>query len=390
MHALKSIKQRYSPEPNLLNMMNTFRKMVNYCIRTGLEHNKTSMKSLSLLCYPMLKEYEIDSRYKLCAISRAAGILRNYRKLKRRHEVRKQPYCTRPVLITCYGLKIKDGYLHMPSKIKIPLNKHTLQVLSDPTIEMRSVTINDESLNIAIMKNVEPMECTGIVGLDRNLDNVTMVDTEGNNTEYDIMRKATEIKAKCKQVKSRFIRNDVSIRRILFKKYGGLEKNRVLWIIHNVSKKIIEHARQNRMMIAMEDIKGIRKLYRKGNYQGRRYRAKMNSWSYYELQRQIQYKAAWEGVPIIYVSPWGTSSKCSRCGDRMFTEENRVLRCASCDLCIDRDLNAARNILAKACEKRALRFRAVGLPDEAMMVERSQQELIHRVDGSQSRHQTKT
>lgn len=365
-------------------MMNVFRKMVNECIRLGLENNKTSLKSLSLISYAMLKEYRIDSRYKLCAISRAAGILRNYRKLRKKHNVR-EPYCTKPVLITCYGLRIKDGYLHMTSKLKIPLNKHTPDFLSDASlqIQIRSVTISDGVLSISVLKVPEPPECTGMLALDTNLDNVTMVDTDSNITKHD-MSKATEVKAECRQVKSRFTRNDVRIRRILFKKYGELERNRVLWIIHNVSKKIVNHAKQNKMAIAMEDIKGIRKLYRKGNYRGRNYRSKMNSWSYYELQRQIGYKAAWEGIPVVYVTPWGTSSKCSRCGDKMFTEENRKLECGSCGLSIDRDINAARNILA-----RGLRFEPVGLPDEAMIVERSK-EPIHRVDGSQSGHQTKT
>lgn len=57
----------------MLNMMNTFRKMINDCIRTGLKNNKTSMKSLSILCYPMLKACRIDSRYKLRTISKTAG-----------------------------------------------------------------------------------------------------------------------------------------------------------------------------------------------------------------------------------------------------------------------------------------------------------------------------
>lgn len=374
--AIKAVKC-HRDNTSLLPLMETFRQIVNDCIRIGLEQNVTSLKSLSIVCYPQLKKkYVIDSRYKLCAISRASGILRNYRKLKRKGRKVKIPYCTKPVLTTCYGLKIKDGYLHMPSKLKLPLNKYTLQVLSDPVLEVRSVTITNSTLSITFAKKVEQIECTGMLGLDRNLDNVTMVDSDGNEIQYD-MKKATENKARCKQVKSKFVRNDVRIRKLIFRKYGELERNRVHWIIHNVSKKIVNHAKANKMAIAMENIKDIRKLYRKGNGQGNKYRSRMNSWSYYELQRQIEYKATWEGIPVIYVNARGTSAKCSRCGDKMFTEENRLLKCSSCGLSIDRDINAARNILA-----RGLRFKPVGLADEAMMQEPSA-EAILRVDASQ-------
>ncbi|MBI5133640.1 MAG: IS200/IS605 family element transposase accessory protein TnpB [Thaumarchaeota archaeon] len=378
--AIKAVKCRHD-NIALLPLMEAFRQIVNDCIRIGLEQNVTSLKSLSIVCYPQLKKkYVINSRYKLCAISRASGILRNYRKLKRKGRNVKIPYCTKPVLTTCYGLKVKDGYLHMPSKLKVQLNKYTLQVLSaDPVLEVRSVTITNSTLSISFAKKVEQQieRCTGMLGLDRNLDNVTMVDSDGNEIQYD-MKKATENKARCKQVKSKFTRNDVRIRRLIFRKYGELERNRVHWIIHNVSRKIVNHAKANKMAIAMEDIKGIRKLYRKGNGQGTKYRGRMNSWSYYELQRQIEYKAIWEGIPVIYVNARGTSAKCSRCGDKMmFTEENRLLKCSSCGLSIDRDINAARNILA-----RGLRFKPVGLADEAMMQEPSA-EAILRVDASQ-------
>jgi len=70
----------------------------------------------------------------------------------------------------------------------------------------------------------------------------------------------------------------------------------------------------------MEDIKGIRKLYRKGNGQGNKYRGKMSTWSFYELQ--IQYKTLWAGLPVQHVKANDTSSKCSECGSKLVLEEN--------------------------------------------------------------------
>ncbi len=370
----KSVKQPYHPTQEVIQMMEIFRKMVNECVRLGIEHNKTSMKSLSNLCYPQLKKYKIVTQYKLCAISKASGILRNYRKtLKKKHDTKK-PYCTRPMLITCYGLSVKKHTLHMPHKLRIRLNQYTLKVLSNPDLKARSVTITLDSTSISFAKKTDLIECTGMLGLDRNLNNVTMLDTDGNVKQYD-MRMATEIKAHCKQVKSQFTRNDVSVGKLIYGKYGNIEKNRVQWILHNVSKRIVTHAKKNRMVIAMENINGIRRLYRRGNGQGASYRGKMNSWSYYELQRQIEYKASWEGIPIIYVHARNTSAKCSKCGCNMKPEESRMLRCASCMMSIDRDVNASRNILARGLEQLRMApnaqqvqwFKPVGGAGEAMV-----------------------
>ncbi len=357
-------------------MMEIFRQVSNECIRIGLDANKTSLKSLSLACYPRIKNYPLNSAYKLCAISRAAGILTNYRKLSKKHKVRR-PYCTRPSLITCYGLKLRDGKLSMPAKLSIQLNNHSLQFLSQPDLEIRSVTLGPDTVSISVLKGTEPMKWTGMLGIDRNLNNVTTADTEGNIIRYDLSR-ATIEKAKARQAKRRFTRNDVRIRRVVYGKYGTLQRNRVGWILHNISSSIVKQAKTSRLAIVMEDIKGIRKLYRKGNGQRTDHRARLNSWSFAELQTQIEYKAKWEGIVVYYVSPKGTSVKCSKCDDRMFVKESRTLECPSCGLTIDRDVNAARNIL-----KAGLRFKPLGPPVEAVKGNETTTPIL-RVDGGKS------
>ena len=72
MLAVKSIKQSCSIEP-LLALMETFRHMVNYCIRIGLQHDVSTLKKLSIYCYHSLEKYDVISYYKLHAISKAAG-----------------------------------------------------------------------------------------------------------------------------------------------------------------------------------------------------------------------------------------------------------------------------------------------------------------------------
>jgi putative transposase len=369
MRAVKAVQQHYTPGPEILQMLEQFRQMLNNCVRIGLAENVSSLKSLSTKAYNQLATYDVMSYYKLCAISKATGILRNYRKAGRKNPETKEPYARRSQLTTCYGFKIraKEGVLLLPFKPKqplfIPLNAHVLHVLSEPNIQTRSITLTDQQLSISYAKEVQAIQPRGLIAIDRNLDNLTVADSDGLVTRRNLA-KATEVKEMYCEIRSHMRRNDLRIRQRVTGKYGRKQREKVKQILHHASKQIVMHSKEKKFGVVMENLTGIRKLYRKGNGQGRIYRGRMNSWSYAELQRQIEYKARWEGIPVIYVHPHGTSVKCSKCGQRMKPEENRQLKCPTCSVTVDRDVNAARNILA-----RGVRFAPSALPIEAMVQE---------------------
>jgi len=95
MRAVKAVQQYYTPGPEILRMLEQFRQMLNECVRIGLSENVTSLKSLSTKAYPQLATYPVMSYYKLCAISKAAGILRNYHKARKKNPKTKEPYARR-------------------------------------------------------------------------------------------------------------------------------------------------------------------------------------------------------------------------------------------------------------------------------------------------------
>ena len=70
------------------------------------------------------------------------------------------------------------------------------------------------------------------------------------------------------------------------------------------------------------------------------------------LFRQIlEYKAAEASIPVIARNPANTTQKCSRCGSIVPKDLSvRVHVCPECGLVLDRDVNAARNILALALQ----------------------------------------
>jgi len=82
--AVKSVWQYYAPVADVLRLLDVFRRMVNNSIRVGLLNDVSSLRRLSLLSYNQLAQYDSPSCYKLCAISRAAGILAARKKSIRR------------------------------------------------------------------------------------------------------------------------------------------------------------------------------------------------------------------------------------------------------------------------------------------------------------------
>ena len=349
MLAVKAVEQNIN-SPEIKGLLETFRQMVNEAIRVGLEKNITSRFNLQKEVYNRLHN-GLHTWYILSAAEKACAILKNYRKAKRGNPKTKKPYVKKPfVSIGNQGYKIVQNKLRLPIKprehVYIQLNKYTLKVLSEPNLKLGSVTLTASTVSISFSKETAEIEPSGYISIDRNLNNLTTASSNGEVVSYDLSE-ATRIRATYREVKSHFKRNDVRIRRQLFQKYGEKQGNKVNQILHHVSKDIVEKAKQNKFGIVMENLKGIRKLYRKGNGQGRNYRAQLNSWSFYEFQRQIKYKAKWEGIPVVYVPARNTSRKCSICGSNLIPEENRVLRCLLHGT-IDRDVNAARNILTRA------------------------------------------
>ena len=68
-----------------------------------------------------------------------------------------------------------------------------------------------------------------------------------------------------------------------------------------------------------------------------------------ELRQMLQYKAEEAGVEVVAVNPSNTSQMCSGCGLMVLKGLSvRIHQCPACGLVLDRDVNAARNILSIA------------------------------------------
>jgi IS605 OrfB family transposase len=115
---------------------------------------------------------------------------------------------------------------------------------------------------------------------------------------------------------------------------------------HQISKKMVDKAFRHNLVIALEDLKGIREKTTVKKAQRRQH----HSWAFYPLRQFIQYKAQKAGVPVFLVDPRNTSRTCPQCGQ--VDKKNRKTRdwfhCQSCDFAGPADNVAARNIASRA------------------------------------------
>jgi putative transposase len=119
---------------------------------------------------------------------------------------------------------------------------------------------------ITYAKESVPVNPKGVVGLDRNLDNVTSAPSDDSVQCYN-HAKATEIRALYREIRSHARRNDHRTTRRIFAKYGGKERNRVQQLLHQTSKRIVEEAKQKQHAIGMEKLLRIHGLFDLGTRQ---------------------------------------------------------------------------------------------------------------------------
>jgi putative transposase len=248
-----------------------------------------------------------------------------------------------------------------------------MQQLSDPHIRTGTITITPNSISISIIKETESIKPVEFVGIDTNLNNITAVHSDGTVDVFSEVSKITKFKERYRIVKSHFKRNDVRIREKIFQKYGIKQRRKTKQILHAISKKLVDQKKQ----LILEDLKGIRKMYKKGNGQSRKYRSRLNGWPFYEFRRQVEYKSEWyNGISAITLKPNKTSSKCSICGAKTIPEEGRQIRCPVCGHTEDRDINAARNILYKGVQLRGPWLRPDAPQGEAMKQSKDAEQIV--------------
>ena len=182
------------------------------------------------------------------------------------------------------------------------------------------------------------------LGVDRNTTgHVAVVSCPETGKVYKYGKQCAHIRKKYSSLRGNAQKHGSKKNRHKFRKakiYKQREKNITKNLNHHISKAIVTNAKEQRASIVLEDLKSIRNT---AKAYGRSQRRSLNSWSFYQLQNMIGYKAKLQGVPVMFVDPEYTSQLCSHCG-MVGERDGKLFKCPRCGHADHADANAGFNI----------------------------------------------
>jgi len=187
-------------------------------------------------------------------------------------------------------------------------------------------------LNLIFKKDFAPIEPKTVLGLDRGINNIVVT---SDNSFYN-SKQLKNVKGKYQYLKAKLQSKGTPSAKRRLKRLSGKEKRFVRDVNHCISKQI---ANNEFDCYALEDLKKIPRN------KGRKFNKMLGSWSFFQLENFLKYKAEELGKSIIKVNPKYTSQMCSKCEHIEKSNRNGSrFKCKSCGFELDADLNASRNI----------------------------------------------
>lgn len=227
--------------------------------------------------------------------------------------------------------------------------KADFKLLNYTFIKINSAEIKKDFIYIQVsVKNQTTVSSDSFLGIDRNATRHIAVCANGRTGKIlKLGAKAPHVSKIYKGHRAKLQKN---------KKYSHLKKiekrqsNINRDINHKISRNVVDYARKENLSIKLEDLKGVRQNKKTANKQNKNLNHVIHSWSFFQLQTFIVYKARLLGVKVFFVDPFMTSQTCSKCGS-LGARTKKEFKCHTCQHSDNPDVNAAFNI-AKAKVKK--------------------------------------
>ena len=252
--------------------------------------------------------------------------------------------------------RLSTTYVYIPKIGKVRWVKHR-PMQGKP----KKITISQEgnkwycSVLCEYEKQEQPKKNNNIIGIDLGLKHFATL-SNGKNIENIRTLKKYEKKLKREQ------------KRLSRKEKGSNNRHKQRLKVHNIHTRIknirkdflhktTHSIAKNYDGIVLED------LHVKGMMKNNNLAQSISDVSWSEFRRQLEYKCKWKNKHFVVIDRFEPTTKvCFYCGCiQEMTLENRVFECEDCGLVIDRDWNAAINILKLGCKQLEINFNSIDL-----------------------------
>ena len=188
----------------------------------------------------------------------------------------------------------------------------------------------------------EPSEITDVVGIDRGIRFLT-VSYDGKKTSFVSGKTVKQKRAHFKKVRQELQKRQTSSSRKRLREIGSRENRWMNDVNHCLSKALVL-SHPEKTLFVLEDLTGIRSATERVRTDDRYVTV---SWSYYDLEQKLKYKALRYGSDVITVDPAYTSQTCPVCGYRDKGNRNKKKHffcCGKCGYRSNDDRIAAMNL----------------------------------------------
>ena len=269
---------------------------------------------------------------------------RGFPKFKSKHDNRQSCRFPKDAFIGVRGNRI--DLIKVLKDIHFKCSRNDERYLNRNQDKVKSITLNKEPngkfyLSVLIDKPLRQVpQSQNMVGLDLGIKDFA-VTSDGQVIENFHFKKNEESRLKRlqRQISKKIVGSKNREKaRLRFAKLNEKIRNRKLNFLHDVTNHLIDE----NQVIVMED------LNVKGMVRNHKLAESISEVNWGEFRRILTYKAAWHGRQLVFIDRFYPSSKrCNHCGYiyKELTLKDRQWVCPECGSLIDRDYNAALNIL---------------------------------------------
>lgn len=177
-------------------------------------------------------------------------------------------------------------------------------------------------LHIPVTKEVEDFQKENlrhVVGIDRGLRFLTVSYDEKGKTSFVSGRKIATKRHKFHEVRRQLQAKGTKSAKRVLKRLSGRENRWMSDVNHRISKALVQKYGKDTLFV-IEDLTGV--SFAEENLRRRKQQKRdLRSWSFYQLEQFLTYKAHENRSEVLKVSAKYTSQRCPKCGT--IRKENR-------------------------------------------------------------------